>query len=219
MTPFPSTTPTERTIWLLRHGERLDTIDSNWKKTAARPFDPPLSEQGQREAQQVAQRLRDESLAHIFVSPFYRTVQTAQPIAKVLNLPLKLEMGFGEWLKTPLVNQQPTLLSLAELQAEFSAVSLAYQSQVEATFPETWAQMLARTAKAVERVLAQTQGDVLIVGHGASTTGVAQALIGPHPAVNMATATLSQFKAIGQSWQILLNGSASHLPERQTNYV
>jgi len=41
---------------------------------------------------QLGQRQR-EGIAHIFASPFLRTVQTANQIAEALDLPIKLESG------------------------------------------------------------------------------------------------------------------------------
>ena len=34
----------EQCIFLMRHGERQDGVDRNWKKTALRPYDTPLSQ-------------------------------------------------------------------------------------------------------------------------------------------------------------------------------
>jgi broad specificity phosphatase PhoE len=42
--------------------------------------------------------LKKEKIAHIFASPFLRTVQTANAVAEMLNLPIKLETGLSEWL-------------------------------------------------------------------------------------------------------------------------
>ena len=40
-----STQP-EQTIWIARHGTRIDMIETNWKATAERPFDPHLADEG-----------------------------------------------------------------------------------------------------------------------------------------------------------------------------
>jgi broad specificity phosphatase PhoE len=39
-----------RTVWLVRHGERVDDVVADWVATAARPFDPPLTEVGATQA-------------------------------------------------------------------------------------------------------------------------------------------------------------------------
>ena len=45
-------------VFLMRHGERLDSMDRNWRRTAARPYDTPLTRRGHSEANRlVKQRL------------------------------------------------------------------------------------------------------------------------------------------------------------------
>ena len=36
-------------IYVMRHGERLDSIDRQWSKRAVRPYDTPLSAHGKHE--------------------------------------------------------------------------------------------------------------------------------------------------------------------------
>ena len=61
-----------------------------------------LNEIGKSEAKQLAVNLAVQDLTHILTSPLERCVETAQPIAKRLNLkvehsePLK-EVNFGDW--------------------------------------------------------------------------------------------------------------------------
>jgi broad specificity phosphatase PhoE len=87
-----------QTVWIARHGSRLDFIDLNWFNEADRPYDPPLATEGEIQAQELGHKLKSAPIAHIFASPFLRTVQTAHIIADILNLPIKLEAGFSEWL-------------------------------------------------------------------------------------------------------------------------
>ena len=41
-------------LFVMRHGERLDTKDREWKKAASRPYDTPLTKHGEKEALRVA---------------------------------------------------------------------------------------------------------------------------------------------------------------------
>lgn len=51
----------EQRVFVMRHGERLDTREPRWKKTAARPYDTPLSPRGHTETHRLAkQRLSDK---------------------------------------------------------------------------------------------------------------------------------------------------------------
>ena len=85
-------------VLIARHANRLDFVYPDWFLTAERRYDPPLSDDGMIQAQQLAKRLKGERITHIFASPFLRTIQTANAIAEVLDLSIKLEIGLSEWL-------------------------------------------------------------------------------------------------------------------------
>ncbi|MGV3585713.1 MAG: histidine phosphatase family protein [Adhaeribacter sp.] len=83
---------------LIRHA----TTDSVGKRLSGRMPGVSLNPEGQAQAQKLAQRLAGAPIAAIYSSPLERTLQTAQPIAQILNLQLQtdeslLEMNFGEW--------------------------------------------------------------------------------------------------------------------------
>ena len=40
-------------VFVMRHGERLDSMDRNWKRTAVRPYDTPLTHHGHNEANRL----------------------------------------------------------------------------------------------------------------------------------------------------------------------
>jgi broad specificity phosphatase PhoE len=62
------------TIIIVRHGEKqTDAVD---------PKDPPLSPAGQARAERLARMLKDADVKAIMVTPFARTRQTAEPLAK-----------------------------------------------------------------------------------------------------------------------------------------
>ena len=42
-----------QSIIVIRHGERMDVVNYEWKKTAARPYDTPLSERGVEQVREV----------------------------------------------------------------------------------------------------------------------------------------------------------------------
>ncbi len=117
-------------IWLARHANRLDFVNPDWFLTAEYRYDPPLSEDGMVQAKQLGQRLKDENIHHIFASPFLRTVQTANAVAEVLDLPIKLETGLSEWLNPEWMTEDPKRLSSREMAALFPRVDKGYTSQL-----------------------------------------------------------------------------------------
>jgi len=93
--------PASGSVWVIRHGERIDVVEPEWQLTASRPHDPPLTEHGGRQATATGEHLRElgERVDHIYTSPFLRCVQTAALISKQLGgLPLRVEPGLCEWL-------------------------------------------------------------------------------------------------------------------------
>ena len=76
-------------ITLVRHG-RPD------EGHAERPHDPPLAEEGRRQAQAVARLLAGEGVDRIVASPLARAHETALPLAQRLQLPVHTLDGWAE---------------------------------------------------------------------------------------------------------------------------
>jgi probable phosphoglycerate mutase len=86
------------TFLLLRHAAH-DLVENT---LAGRMPGVHLSAQGRRQAEALARRLAELPLAAIYSSPLERAVQTAQPLAARLGLPVQIcegfaEIDFGEW--------------------------------------------------------------------------------------------------------------------------
>ncbi|ODV76301.1 transcription factor TFIIIC, tau55 subunit [Cyberlindnera jadinii NRRL Y-1542] len=106
---------TLKTIYIARHGYR-----SNWlppphpKPVTGIDGDPPLAEHGLEQAQELAHYILSiqPQPSMIFSSPFYRCLQTATPIAQLLDCDIVLENGIGEWYKP----DRPTIPKPADCQ-------------------------------------------------------------------------------------------------------
>lgn len=75
-------------VVVMRHGDRFDNFDRTWAATAARPWDPPLSEPGRKRAFETGGRICRSvgfPIRRIFVSPFLRCVQTAVELVASLS--------------------------------------------------------------------------------------------------------------------------------------
>lgn len=200
-----------QTIWIARHGNRLDFVNPEWFNTAKRPYDPPLSEDGLVQASQLAQRLVGKGIKHIFASPFLRTVQTANQVAEVLDLPIKIESGLSEWLNPEWMKTEPEKLAIAVLKERFPLIDSTYNSLVIPCYPETSEQVLERTADIAQKLTAEFSEDILLVGHGASVVGATWALMGSKVEVNAALCCLVKLVRQGEKWVMELNGDTSHL--------
>jgi len=161
--------PVEQTILVMRHATRIDMVDKSWKKSAPRPFDPYLAEQGMTERAMLTQRLLKEPFEEIYCSPFLRTVQTVYPLAEQRGIPIRLEPGYSEWLQPKWFSEVPRLLPEAESEIgeRLELIDRSYTSPVQLTHLENLEDIRRRVTETTLR-LAATGKNLLIVGHGGS---------------------------------------------------
>jgi broad specificity phosphatase PhoE len=200
-----------QTVWIARHGNRLDFVDPRWYLTAPHPFDPPLSEDGLVQACKLGERLKPEGIARIYSSPFLRALETAHQVAECLDLPVGIEQGASEWLNPAWFPESPRLVPPGECRARCPRLRETDGSVVRPVFPERWEDVLARTARCISTLVGQTRDDMLIVGHGASVLGFAQALAGTGARVNAELCALVKIVRRGGGWHMELNGDTSFL--------
>ncbi len=202
-------------IWIARHANRLDFVNPDWFLTAQRRYDPPLSEDGHMQAKQLADRLKDEKIHHIFASPFLRTVQTAHAIADVLNLPIKLETGLSEWLNPDWMDEEPERHPIQELLQFYPRIDTSYTPHIAAKYPETRAQVRARSGQTARCLATEySPENILLVGHGASVNGAVMGLVGDiYTAEKVRLCSLFKLVREHPEWWIELKGDTSHLTE------
>ena len=202
-------------VWVARHGNRLDFVNPEWFNTAQRPYDPPLSDDGVIQAQQLGQRLKSANIAHIFSSPFLRTVQTADQVAQALDLPIKLEAGLSEWLNPEWMKQKPETLSPEALAQKYPLIDRRYSSRVVPQYPESNETVMQRSAQTVRQLVEEFLEDILLVGHGASVLGTTVGLVKGNPAVNASLCCLVKLVRHSEQWEMELNGDTSHLSQSE----
>jgi probable phosphomutase (TIGR03848 family) len=86
------------TVLLIRHGENSMV----GKRLAGRLPQVHLNEKGKQQAQQLAQVLAKAPIKAIYSSPLERAVETAEPLAQALELPIQIapgiiELEYGDW--------------------------------------------------------------------------------------------------------------------------
>lgn len=198
-----------RTLWITRHGMRQDFIDRHWRATAARPHDTPLAREGLRQAAETGQRLKTENIALIYASPFLRAVQTADIIAGILGLKIKIEHGICEALKPEWFPREPDFIPVEQLQGEYSSIDLQYRPLLRPVYPEVDDKTtFARCKQAVHAILDHSRGNVLLVGHGASIEGVVTGLTASNKAMNCRLCALNQLvQDQRQGWRLIYSGT------------
>ncbi|OSX73786.1 hypothetical protein BU14_0328s0037 [Porphyra umbilicalis] len=124
-----------------------------------------------------AERLRAEGVSVVFTSPFLRTVQTAHAVADVLDVPLVIEDGLGEWLNASWFGDKtPRWRPASALVADYPRLALRppapYTGAHAASFPESRAQLYTRAGRAARHIAAWAAaadaGSVVCIGHGIS---------------------------------------------------
>jgi broad specificity phosphatase PhoE len=167
-----------QTLWLVRHGHRLDFIQPEWFDTAVYPYDPPLSSEGFDRAISLAQEFRQVSIDRIYTSPFLRTIQTADPLARLLQLPIRLEWGLCEWLCQYWTSGFPETNPAEDLMQCYPNIDVSYQSLVMPCYPETAEELDARILNIAYKLMQGNCQNILAIAHKGSVLGIAAALTG-----------------------------------------
>ena len=86
------------TLYMIRHGETPWNVEGRYQGQ----LDPPLTEQGRRQAESTAARLASLGFEAIYSSDLARAQQTAAALAEQTGLPVRLdsrlrEIHQGEW--------------------------------------------------------------------------------------------------------------------------
>ena len=207
----------KRTLYLVRHGQRLDTVNNKWFTPDDNKYDPPLSEKGYWQAQRLAERLSHEPIDWLFSSPYLRALQTIQPTAAALDMPFYVDDGLGEWLARTLIPHTPNIDAPIKRAADFSHMGLTHTSKIQPVYPESVQEVFERLHQAVNYLLESYEGNLLLVGHGRTVTGIAHRLTGqPEPTFKYDLTGITKLVLKDGVWEIYLNGDTNHLSETVT---
>lgn len=100
------------TVVVARHGERLDyqmrDAGENWTASAERPWDPPLTSHGQKQAQllgrhlhKVLLQMQAPKISKVYASPFLRCRQTAAGVVRGRDSMRRSEASLGYYSVEP----------------------------------------------------------------------------------------------------------------------
>jgi len=157
-------TLTARTIYITRHGQRGDR---RYFDAAVR--EPKLTPLGVEQATLLARYLKEKCGFNgtILVSPLYRTIETGLPAARLLGKKMILEPGLQEMSPG---KKRPRAMTFAEIEERFPGMTVKGSTFVEPwrIFNEDTPARRERTARALDRILREHKGDLLLVAHGAT---------------------------------------------------
>ncbi len=211
--PLDTEPMAHRTLWIARHGSRLDFVDPDWARVSVRIHDPPLSPQGILQARALARRLVNDPVDRVVASPFLRAVETAHLIAEELELPVDIECGICEWLNPNWFSKMPQWLPLAELADQFPRINPDYTCIARPDEFESWDRMILRTGEVMRGLLARSTDNLLVVAHGASLIGCTYGLLGHQIDINADFCALVKLIDTPLGWNLALSGDTAHLQD------
>ncbi len=148
------------TVLLIRHGEN----NMVGKRLAGRLPGVHLNKKGREQAEQLAEVLCKAPIKAIYSSPLERAVETAEPLAKLLNLeilpaPGLVELAYGDW-------QGKTLKQLGRRKLW----KVVQEKPSEMRFPngESFVEVRDRVVAEIERIAAAHEENDLVAtfSHG-----------------------------------------------------
>ncbi|DBA67607.1 hypothetical protein WJX79_004788 [Trebouxia sp. C0005] len=172
---------------VMRHGERIDEMDKSWSAQASRPYDPYLTPKGEEQAKAVAEQLKQFDIKKVYISPFYRCLQTtmfAMEGVKVSPENWTISCAVSEFLNPWIMVKKGGKLPQGHINDWFwedkdmkdymatrlpkdIASRIKYGQQTFLRFPENLLNSRARYAKAFQDIADEVDGEnVLIVTHG-----------------------------------------------------
>jgi probable phosphoglycerate mutase len=204
--------PGSTELLLVRHGASADSLEGETFELVEGQGDPPLSEAGRHQAEQVGLRLAQEPFDALYVSTLQRTVQTAAPLVArtgmtpVVDADLR-EVFLGEWegglLRLRAADEDPMFVRVMAEQ-RWDVIPGAESRDVFG----------GRLRRAVERIAAAHPGGLVVVfSHGAAIGEIlAQATASaPFAFVGPDNASISRLVVTPDRWIIRGYNDTAHL--------
>ena len=123
-------------MFLARHGQTMFNITFGATKTDPGIKDPPLTEDGQRQADELAGRVANLPVTRIICSPYTRALQTAHAISERLSLPISVNANIRERSAYVCdIGTQAPILAQAWPNLEFSHLDNVWWNKEEEPIP------------------------------------------------------------------------------------
>ena len=144
-------------LYLVRHGQSAGNAEGRFGGHSP----TPLSELGIEQAKVTAERLAKEKISIIYSSDLHRAVQTAAPLAKLLNLPIIKNSAFRE-RKVGVLEGKTFDESKNEFPKDYYALINRNIHHI-ITEGESYRQLLRRATKALHEVIRNNQGEKIAI--------------------------------------------------------
>jgi probable phosphoglycerate mutase len=202
-------------LLLVRHGESAAAKPGDTWPTVMGHGNPPLHPHGRAQAERIADRLADEGLAAVYVTPLDRTKDTAAPLLRRLGMeavvePDLREVHLGEW-ENPRTRQYF---------AEGHPIARRINEEERWDIPpgaETHEAFGRRVTDAVKRVAARHPGEIVAVfSHGGVIGRILAEATGSRPFAFTVpdNASISHLVVQDEKWTVRRFNDIGHLSDR-----
>jgi 2,3-bisphosphoglycerate-dependent phosphoglycerate mutase len=137
----------EKRLYIVRHC-----------KATGQEVTAPLTEEGERQAEELVDFFADKPVDRIISSPYVRAIKTIEPLAVQRNLPIEQDERFGE--RVLFGDGQFTEGWLEKFEHTFEDFGLSYEGG------ESNRQAMERAKAAIDEILQSNDKNVVIVSHG-----------------------------------------------------
>src|ERR1041384_7406031 len=144
-------------VLLVRHGQSKGNAERRFGGHTA----TPLSARGHKQAQATARILKSESLTAIYSSDLARAMETAQPLSKLIGLPINGTSAFRE--RDVGVMEGLTFEDAAQQHPEQYAALLRRDFEYVLTGGESYRQLLDRARQKLDQIIDEHHGGRIAV--------------------------------------------------------
>ena len=139
-------------VLLIRHGQSKGNAERRFGGHTA----TPLSARGRNQAEATARILKSESLTAIYSSDLARAIETAQPLANMIGLPIQSTTAFRE--RDVGVMEGLTFEDAAQQHPEQYAALLRRDFEYVLTGGESYRQLLDRAVQKLDAIIDEHRG-------------------------------------------------------------
>lgn len=144
-------------LYLIRHGQSAGNAEGRFGGHSP----TPLSELGKKQAEMTAEHFARENIAAIYSSDLIRAVQTAEPLAKLVDLPIVKTTAFRE-RKVGVLEGLTFDESKEKYPEDYYALVKRDIGHV-ITGGESYRQLLRRTTGALHEILRVHRGEKVVI--------------------------------------------------------
>lgn len=198
-------------IYLIRHAE----AEGNLYRRVHGWYDSPLTRRGLEQVKALENRFQNEKIGTVYSSDLRRAMTTAQAVAGPRALPVLTDPGLRE-LHMGIYEDYP----IGEMEFSHAALYQLFRTRSPQWLPpegESYRQACDRMLKAFFTIAQRHPREaVAVFSHGTAIFSLQAALRGlpphDHPPVFSKNTAVSCYEVRGESFRILFENDASHLP-------